>query len=259
MWDFIEQVSVITVDKERHETIRENLETVGIRNYKLYTFKKKGKRNAPENIGIVDILKYDEKSCGDVAKELYKSHIKLIRDAYYDNKNTVLVLEDDARFIDTLSPEKIKRIGDWLTKNTTWEAFYFGGLSWGKCPISIPVTRDIMKCYNALCGHSILFSRRGMKKIIDEYDPEPKVHVDRFYDTVLKEKYICFPNINYQETDPALFSDAVNIIVPKGKNIFTPFVKIYNWISYYFVIILIITIITIYIYRRYIRMQRRNI
>lgn len=237
MWDFVDQISVITIDENRIKEIRKNLEKANIYKCDIYLFDKVGERNSPENVKFENVVSYDEKSCGNVCKSLYQSHIKVIEDAYVKNKKNILVLEDDVIFVDNISPQKMKKIASWL-ESSSWESFYFGGIVWGKNPISIPINVYFMKVFNVLCGHCVLFSRKGMKKILQNHKKYSNFHVDKFYDIILTEKFLCYPNICYQKTNPALFTDVFGL--DEKSNYFNNVVKVSNFFSYFSIFFLLI-------------------
>lgn len=164
-------------------------------------------------------------------------HYKIIKNAYENNKNNVMIFEDDAEFIDNIDKNKLLSCIDFL-KNNDWELFYFGYMSYP--PIGKPFNKDIIELKYPLLAHCYVISRKAMKYILDNINWNNIIDVE-LRNTHLK-KYGVWPCLNYQETPHAYSYLNLDNYVD-----FLNTVKLFNNIAYYNDYI-IITIILYIIY-----------
>ena len=138
------------------------------------------------------------------------NHYKLIKKAYENNYNNILILEDDAVFKTPLNYRKLERVFKWMKDKNDWDIFYFGYCQWPLL-ISYFVNTDIVRVMMPQAIHCYCLSRRGMKKIIYKFENHYKNEsADIFFakDFSLK-KYAIYPQINFQSVDPKFYKAAV--------------------------------------------------
>ena len=49
----------------------------------------------------------DETCCNNICRDIGNSHYKIIKNAYENNKNNVMIFEDDAQFINNIDKNKL--------------------------------------------------------------------------------------------------------------------------------------------------------
>lgn len=128
----------------------------------------------------------------------FDSHIQVIRKAYNDNLNNLLVLEDD--FLPTASYSEENMLeAIYFMKSEEWDIFHLGysvikdtkdGIS------SIFNARRHSKNviqYNPFCTQALCYSRNAMEAILDNYeDYIGQVHYDMFISSYLGLNNYCF-------------------------------------------------------------------
>ena len=118
---YIHHTGIITIPRNKDNVIKNmipNLDEKGLKNINIYVFdeNKMGckKNNGNDNFSIKDLYNItkgaNETMCNDLCKNLCENHLHIINQAKKLNVDNVLIFEDDARFVDNLSSEKISRI-----------------------------------------------------------------------------------------------------------------------------------------------------
>ena len=212
--DYIQHVGIITIPRNKDNVNRDmlpNLQKVGLGKIHTYVFEenKKGckKNNGDDNFTLKDLYKIkndggnNEKMCNDLCKNLCKNHLHIIKNAYKQGFDNVLVFEDDARFIDNLDNNKVDRIIKWMKKRKKWDVLFLGAIAF-PYPIILPVTRDIGRCDCPTEAHAYILSKSGMNKILGMKETN---HFDFMLQKYLDDKYICIPSICNQNKSPAMF------------------------------------------------------
>ena len=140
------------------------------------------------------------------ARGCFRSHVKILADAYNDGVDRVLILEDDIELpkkgVDT---EMVKKINRFLNQNNDWEVFNLGG-----CPYILTETMKPVKGYRGIYkGHfmatqSIILNRKGMKRYKDLKFGQKYESIDSIgsidIDVLMRSKhsYAVFPMILWQ-------------------------------------------------------------
>ena len=243
MWDYFDDIQVITIPNSKFiDGFKKNMQEVGIKNYKINVFPK-----TEDGVNVDEKCKWYyylnkktiKKCCGQVCRDLVQHHLSIIRNAYNNNKQNVLIFEDDARFDKNISPQKLQRIKNWLQTHN-WDIFYFGQIQMSFLPIGIPVSQDVMKVYKPILAHAYVLNRSAMKYILDNIDPT--INIDETFMNIPLEKYAVYPNLNFQ---PA--SAALKKILPNSPKYFKSVWKLYDFISYWGIIIMVIVLIILLI------------
>lgn len=136
----------------------------------------------------------------------FESHINIITEAYNNNKNNILIFEDDIIPTETYNIKHIKNAINFM-KNNYWDIFYLGyfpinNLQDGDNNLnnrlfinSKRISSNIVK-YNPYATHSYCLNRIGMKIILNNYKNfiEKNIHVDIFYsDHIILQSYCYIP------------------------------------------------------------------
>lgn len=214
MWEFIDKVFVLSIDRsiEAQNIISKHLDEIGMP-FEMVIFPSVRKDKAVTNdckekeISVWKIMKHE--TTDEVSEDILRNHLYLIKRAWSENYKNVLILEDDAIF-ENISPKKIHKIASWLEKNE-FDVFYFGYCNWF-LPVGWIRAVNIVKLPSPLCAHANLYSRSGMKKIL-EYVNTQQVK-NKHLDKLLVEipnlyKFGVFPMMNFQNKDPGLYKRAI--------------------------------------------------
>jgi len=160
------------------------------------------------NMSIFKIINQDYTD--DVALDITKNHIEMIKQAYNNNYQYVLFMEEDAR-IEKPSCKKLESVNQWLSNSKKWDIFYLGYCNY-PLPVSFLVTSNIVKLWSPLNAHSYILNKRGMEKILNytEYGKKNmNIHADKMFKQIpYFNKYGMYPMISFQKKDPALFTKA---------------------------------------------------
>lgn len=244
LWTFFNKIVIITIpNSKRIEEVKKNLSTIGIQNYVIREFKP-AKKTINDGGKKVDTLYdiYKHNICDETCKNIASNHLKLIQEAYDENAENILILEDDAIF-ERISINRLLKVISWLTRND-WDMFYFGYCPW---PIlaSLPVNQNIVKIFSPYCTHCYAINKSGINKLVKNFNNYKNEHIDYWYSKQKNiSKYAIFPAISFQSNDPALFKKAVQKI---GVDIsFTTISKLLEVVS--IIIPIFIVFIIIYIF-----------
>jgi|UniRef100_A0A6C0K4X4 hypothetical protein len=151
----------------------------------------------------------------EVAQDITKNHMAMIRDAHDSGEGCVLFLEEDARF-EEAPVSRLKGVSEWLKNSPMWDIFFLGYCNW-PLVASFFVTTNVVKLWSPLNAHAYILNRRGMQKILNYTENGQKVnqHVDKIYATMpMLQRYGMFPMIAFQNKEPALFTkvcDKLNV------------------------------------------------
>ena len=135
----------------------------------------------------------------------FKSHFQVIKEAYDNGKNSIMVLEDDFCASPSYSnPKHLENALNFINTTTDWEVLQLGysplqdidkPLGVFKFFTSTYMHPSIIK-YVGLCTHCYCISRNGMKRLIDYIDNFLKendyIHYDKlFCDVFDTQKAYC--------------------------------------------------------------------
>jgi hypothetical protein len=211
MLELIDNIYILKLKKNDTNELEKNIKSIfPNKNYELFEVdgNTTNRNEGSINLSLWKILNHN--FVDDVAKDITKNHIAMIRQAYMANYNYVLFLEEDAR-IENINKKKWDRVNKWLSTKNKWDIFYFGYCNW---PIlfSFFITRDIIRLYSPLAAHSYILNRRGMQKILNYTENGNKnmnIHIDKMFSILPNfHKYAIFPMISFQSKDPALYTKA---------------------------------------------------
>jgi GR25 family glycosyltransferase involved in LPS biosynthesis len=128
----------------------------------------------------------------------FESHIKILIDAYERGLNNILVFEDDFLPTSSYSDENLQKAIDFMKSNEDWDIFHLGYI-WVKDNtdgISTIFnadfcTPDIVQ-YNPFCTHSLCYSKKAIKRIVETYqDYIGVIHFDMYISSFENFKNYC--------------------------------------------------------------------
>lgn len=132
----------------------------------------------------------------------FQSHIEIIKQSYETGKNNILIFEDDLYPTHMYNISFIKSTIDFLKHDKSWEIFYFGYFPFRKSitsaleyHLSKRSRNNIIK-YRPLATHAYCLNRKGMKKILDNYQYHiGKLQIDIFYCHIRMNSCCHIPNL----------------------------------------------------------------
>jgi len=219
MIDLIQHVYILKLEKNDGQEIENNIKQL-FPGKKIYVHEVEGCKKSNRNEGSINLSFWkilNHSYVDDIAKDITKNHIDMIRKAFMDNLDFVLFVEEDSR-IETqkLINEKCKRVNQWMLKRRNkWDIFYLGYCNW---PVlfSFLITPDVVRIYTPLAAHCYILNRHGMQKILNYTENGNKnmeIHIDKMFATIPSfRKYGIFPMIAFQKNNPALFTKACDKI-----------------------------------------------
>ena len=203
-WDFFDQISIISIPEHhsRITKIRQNFKKVHLYNYTVHDFQpsKKIINNGNKNFSLWSA--FNHTSNDETSKNIALNHLTAIREAYYSNKESILIFENDAEFKLPFNFIQLQSIIEWL-KNNQWNIFYFG-----YCPVLPYITKQadyIVKIHKPLLGHAYALSRSGMKRVLTQSYLLGNTHIDKFYTQLFTNMYGAYPILNFQNIEPAIY------------------------------------------------------
>jgi GR25 family glycosyltransferase involved in LPS biosynthesis len=146
----------------------------------------------------------------------FDSHIQIIRHAYNSGYNNVLVFEDDFMPTPAYSTKLVKQSIDFMKSNTDWDIFYYG---YGSVKIDNKTNKishileaklyvDNIVQFNPYSTHSICYSRRAMKKILENYEKYiHHLHIDVLIGSYLDLKNYCIVPMLFDQ----IYADDYNV------------------------------------------------
>ena len=84
-------------------------------------------------------------------REIAQNMFSLVQKGYDANHNSIIIFEDDARFLTTFHQNKLNKVVKWLATHEL-DIFYLGYCQWPKL-VSWVVTSDIVKLSSPLTTH----------------------------------------------------------------------------------------------------------
>ena len=245
-WDFFDKFYILTTNKsKRIPKIIDNLKSVGIRKFKICKCKSSSKNinNCKDNpnLSLLNILKHNltDKTSINIAH----NHFKLIEKAYSKKLKNVIILEDDAEFIQPFNYIKLYDIIDFL-KHNKWDIFYFGHVPY-PIPVNIIINQTIVRPISTYTTHCYAISRQGMKKILYLKTFYKNMHIDKWFSTQPLIKYAAYLSLNYQNINPGLYDKAFELMNIKYHPSFKNVNIIFEHLSIYTPYIIFIFIIYI--------------
>lgn len=130
----------------------------------------------------------------------FDSHIKIIKHAYENNYNNILVFEDDFIPTPSYNNELLKECIDFMKNNEEWDIFYLGySILKEDYKDSITtifnskyVSKNIVQ-FNPFFTHALCYNKRSIHKIMETYNDyiNENVHYDMYLSSYIDLKNYC--------------------------------------------------------------------
>lgn len=178
-------------------------------NLKHCTERKKNVENIYDKYNIPGRFFITEKHPSGGIYGCFDSHINIIKEAYENNLDYILVFEDDIKVTNQYSEELLSTAIDFMKNNDTWDIFYLGysllspydQYNVGQKTIfsAEKISNHIIK-YNPNFTHALCYSKKCMKTILDEYKYYIGiVHYDDFLAAKMKLNSYCIIPILFDQ------------------------------------------------------------
>nr|QBK91394.1 MAG: glycosyltransferase family 25 LPS biosynthesis protein [Pithovirus LCPAC302] len=159
----------------------------------------------------------------------FKSHINVIREAYYNGDKNILVFEDDIISTEYLTPKYLETAIDFM-ENEKWDIFYLGALP------NINFYRSKRTRYKGIyklkgiCTHAYVLNRKAMKRLIGlKYNGTP---IDYYYIRNFDRCFAIYPTMFNQGLSESDLRDNWWYKYT-DKNRVTKFYRCIEWYAYY--------------------------
>lgn len=125
----------------------------------------------------------------------FNSHIDIIRKAYYDGAERVLIFEDDITPTSNMNIKNLKKAINFMKTNEDWDLFYLGALPNITNKSCKRTKYSGIYQLNGICTHSYVVNRKAMRKLIDlKYEGTA---IDYYYIKHYKQ-YALYPTLFFQ-------------------------------------------------------------
>jgi len=209
----------------------------------------------------------------------FESHINVIKEAYNNGKNNILIFEDDILPTKSYNLENIQNAINFMKFNNSWEIFFLGYSIVNNLPDNIHFFKPLLnnlylnayyvgkniiqyKPYNT---HSYCLNRKGMKKILNNYNKYIGIiHIDVYLSDYLNLNSYCYvpllfdqkwcigsDNINNKDNIFEMMCRKILCFYEKNElfwyisliKYFLYYINIYSWVLVIIYIIIFISII----------------
>ena len=125
----------------------------------------------------------------------FDSHIKIIRKAYYEGAERVLIFEDDITPTDYLTPNHLEKAINFM-ENEDWDLFYLGALPNIRSYKSYSTNYSGIYRLRGICTHAYIVNRKTMKQLINlKYEGTA---IDYYYINNFDKSYALYPTLFFQ-------------------------------------------------------------
>lgn len=122
----------------------------------------------------------------------FESHIKVIQSCYEKGGQLLWILEDDFYPTASYSKEALQRVTEDMDDNVEYCQLGYSLLPHELSNYFTSKKKGSLLQYNGNCTHSYLLTRKGMKRILDNYEPfKDTTHLDYFYKDLFKKHGWC--------------------------------------------------------------------
>ena len=216
LWKYFDKIYILTDNKNEINQIEKNLKYVGIKKYDVVKFEskenvekkidkaviKKKIFDISSRINIIEMV--NKKICNKRCKYQKNKVIEIIKKAYNEKYNNILILKGDCRFKNYNYIKYLKTI-TWLSQHE-WDIFYFG---YGQWPLmmSFFVNNTILKLLNPKGTYAYSLSKSGIYKLnkilsYNNIEHNELYDLNKLYNNKHLKKYGVFPCIAYgKESD----------------------------------------------------------
>jgi GR25 family glycosyltransferase involved in LPS biosynthesis len=132
----------------------------------------------------------------------FDSHIKIIEFMNKNNKNNILVFEDDIEPTNSYDIKHIQNAVNFMKSNQTWDLFYLGYFPVNYTNLyltSLNITDNIVQ-YNPFATHAYCINKRAIPKIYNNYYQYiGKLHVDIYFSGYASLNNYCYLPILFEQ------------------------------------------------------------
>ena len=122
----------------------------------------------------------------------FESHLSVIRNCYDNGGELIWILEDDFYPTASYSEDAIKRVIQEIDDKVEYCQLGYSLLPHEFTSYFTAKRKGSLLQYNGNCTHSYLLTRKGMKRILENYEPlKETTHLDYFYRDLFKEYGWC--------------------------------------------------------------------
>jgi len=252
---YFDKIYVLTIPENATDHVRRELRFLP--KYSIYVFRpdKTTINDGDTDNSLYDILRHTK--CNSTCENIMNNHLAIIREAYTEGLQKIVIMEDDVECNAVKSP---RYMFDWL-RTHSWDVFFLGYCQWPYL-LSYRVHDQILKLTSPMGTFAYALSRAGMKIILDFADihaAEAK-HIDKLIGYVIPlRKYGLYPSMCFQSDGPALFKKALTKL-PLNLNVrFADVSNLLQEISLYTPIVgsvcnLLLCLLLLYLYvQRYVK------
>jgi len=129
------------------------------------------------------------------------SHMKVLNDFLETNNKNILIFEDDITYYSEIEYKNKNTLGlhinnyiyhAFISLPPDWDLLYLGRC-WDDCNNHIHINKYIVQTYRTLCNHSILYSRKGAKILLDNISHPLKMPIDHIIaNLTMSKKLKCY-------------------------------------------------------------------
>jgi len=117
----------------------------------------------------------------------FESHIEVIRTCYEKGEEMIWILEDDFYPTPSYSKETLQKLLENIDDSVEYCQLGYSLLPHEILPYFTAKRKGLLLQYNGNCTHSYLLTRKGMKRILENYEPYVETtHLDYFYRDLFK-------------------------------------------------------------------------
>ena len=126
----------------------------------------------------------------------FDSHINVIKDAYYNNYDNILIFEDDVKIGKYYNLNLLNKSINFMKNNKTWDIFYLGYFPFSYNYKYTIIENNLIQS-NPFGGHAYCLNKKSIKKILELYQSViGTIHFDIWLSLSNKFNTFCIaPNI----------------------------------------------------------------
>jgi glycosyl transferase family 25 len=187
----------------------------------------------------------------------FDSHINVIKDAFYNNYNNILIFEDDVKIAKYYSNNLLNK-AIYFMNNNDWDIFYLGYFPFSYNYKYNIISNNIISS-NPFGGHAYCLNKKSIKIILNNYQQViGKMHFDMWLSLENKFKTFCIAPIIFDQhfnfkTDNSTHG-TLEYYFRKKQHLFEDYninsnvsLLIYNFNTYKIILIILVLFIFIFI------------
>lgn len=132
----------------------------------------------------------------------FDSHIKIVQYMQKNNKNNILIFEDDVEPTASFDISHIENAVKFMKLNQNWDLFYLGYFPFNYEKIyltSLNINDNIIQ-YNPFATHAYCINKRAIPKILTNYNSFiGKIHIDHYFSRYTDLTNYCYTPIIFDQ------------------------------------------------------------